>query len=127
MKKLTKEQQRFLVKLWDKTGPELERIRREELANMPYDWRVVDSLLAIGDMMPRKEEEPNGLVEMQKAFMEIARKQGLMPAMVREAPAPYGKSAARTAKSVRGDSKRRSSCGKTPKRRSKGNASEAVK
>ena len=59
---------------WKRAGPELARIRREELANWTYDWMLVDSLLEIGANSPRKEEEPNGLVEMQRLFMKAAPK-----------------------------------------------------
>jgi len=119
MKKITKEQQRFLLRLWDKTGPELERIRREELRGSPYKWEVVDSLLEIGDYCHAAPRLTSGLVEMQKSFMELARKQGQMHAMVRESPVPYGKSALPACKPVRGGSKLRSSRCKKLKQRSK--------
>ena len=51
----------------------------------------MDALLDIGANAPFEEEEPNGLVEMQRWFMKLALKQGLLPASaVREEPAPYG-------------------------------------
>jgi hypothetical protein len=90
MKKPTKEQQRYLVKLWDTTGPLLERIRREELRDLPYDWRDVDTLLELGDYYDGPPRTTSGLVEMQKWFMKLAKKQGLLPARVREQGAIYG-------------------------------------
>jgi predicted Rossmann fold nucleotide-binding protein DprA/Smf involved in DNA uptake len=92
MKRLTREQQKTIVQQWKRAAPALARARREELAHWKYDARIVDALLDIGAKAPRKEEEPNGLVEMQRRFMEIARKQGLLPA-VREAPTVYATAA----------------------------------
>jgi hypothetical protein len=74
---------------WNRAGPELNRIRREELRSWKYDSRIVDALLEMGVKSPRREEEPNGLVEMQRWFMKFARKQGLLPTVVRESPGAY--------------------------------------
>jgi hypothetical protein len=60
------------------------------LANLTYNARAVDALLQIGAGLPFKEESPNGLAELQRLFMKIARRQGLLPAEVREADASYG-------------------------------------
>ena len=87
-KKMTPAQWRQYAAQWQCAAPELERIRREELTNWKYDAAIVDALLDIGAKSPRKEEEPNGLVEMQKWFMKFARMQGLLPA-VREDTAGY--------------------------------------
>ena len=89
MKRLTREQQKAVVQQWKRAAPALARAREEELAAWRYDSSIVDALLDIGAKAPRKEEEPNGLVEMQKWFMKFARKQGLLPAAVREASAAY--------------------------------------
>ncbi len=89
MKRLTREQQKSVIQQWKRAAPALARVRREELAAWKYDATVVDALLDIGAKAPLKEEEPSGLVEMQKWFMKLARKQGLLPA-VREASAGYG-------------------------------------
>ena len=88
MKRLTKEQQRHLVRIWQTAGPELERIRREELRGLPYNWEDVDMLLDMGDYYDGPPRLTSGLVEMQRLFMKAARKQGLLPSVVREAPAP---------------------------------------
>lgn len=88
MKRLTREQQRAVVQQWKRATPALARAREVELANWQYDAATVDALLDIGANSPRNEEEPNGLVEMQKWFMKLARKQGLLPA-VREDAASY--------------------------------------
>lgn len=90
MKRLTKEQQRHLVKIWQTAGPELERIRREELRGLPYKWEDVDMLLDMGDYYDGPPRLTSGLVEMQRLFMNAARKQGLLPSVVREVPAAHG-------------------------------------
>jgi hypothetical protein len=90
VKRLAKEQQRYLVRVWDKAGPELERIRREELRGLPYRWEDVDALLEMGDHYDGPRRLTSGLIEMQRQFMELARKQGLLPAAVREESATYG-------------------------------------
>ena len=80
MKRLTWKQQKAVVQQWKKAAPALARARREELAAWRYDAATVDALLDIGAKSPRKEDEPNGMIEMQRQFMELARKQGLLPA-----------------------------------------------
>ena len=89
MAKMTPSQWRQYASQWRRAGRALDTVHREELAQWKYDWRVVDALLEIGDRSPHKEEEPNGLVEMQRWFMKFARKRGLLPA-VREEPVSYG-------------------------------------
>ena len=89
MKRLTREQQRVVVQQWKKAGPELERVRNEELRKWVYDWTSVDALLELGDRFGQSREA-TGMVEMQRLFIKAARQQGLLPAMVRETPAPYG-------------------------------------
>jgi hypothetical protein len=90
MNRLTLEQQKAVVRQWQRAGPALQRIHDEELANWKYDPKVVDALLELGAKSPRKEEEPNGLVEMQKWFIKIAQKQRLKPSVLREGSVPYG-------------------------------------
>lgn len=86
---MTPEQWRQYADQWKKTGAELERIRRAELANREYDLSTIESLLDLGARAPRREEHPNGLVEMQKVFMAYARRQGLLPDVVREEGTKY--------------------------------------
>ena len=88
MKRPTKDQQRIIVEQWKRATPALQKARDDELRAAPYDWKKVDALLDIGAQAPAKEEESNGLVEMQRWFMKLARKQGLMTT-VREEPAAY--------------------------------------
>lgn len=90
MKPLTKEQMRQVVQQWKAAGPELERIRREELRNWKYDWRVVDALLDMGARL-KVSRPTSGLVEMQYWFRKLAEKQGLLPAqsVVKETTARY--------------------------------------
>ncbi|HOH28761.1 MAG TPA: hypothetical protein PLC40_03715 [Candidatus Hydrogenedentes bacterium] len=90
MTEMTPEQWKAYAAQWQKAGPELERIRRAELANTPYNARAVDALLEIGASLPHKEEKPNGLVEMQRLFMKMARQQGLLPTEVSEENVSYG-------------------------------------
>ena len=90
MAKMTPSQWRQFASQWRRAGKALDRVRREELAHGKYDWRIVDALLDIGAKSTLKEEEPNGLVEMQKWFMKFARKQGLLPKAVREETVSYG-------------------------------------
>jgi hypothetical protein len=96
MAKMTPAQWRQYAERWKQAGPELERVRRAELKNWKYDWRIVDALLEIGAKSPRSEEEPNGLVEMQRGFMQFARKQGLLPTVIREVQADYSSGSRRT-------------------------------
>ncbi|HNR29350.1 MAG TPA: hypothetical protein PKI11_00540 [Candidatus Hydrogenedentes bacterium] len=69
MKHPTLEEQRRLVRQWDETGRELERMRRQALRDMPYNWADVDALLAVGLAFPREPRTTSGLVEMQRCFM----------------------------------------------------------
>ena len=89
MAKMTPEQWRQYAERWRQAGPELERVRREELKNLKYDGRIVDALLEIGANSPRRDVEPNGLVEIQRLFMKAARQQGRLPYAVRETPGGY--------------------------------------
>ena len=70
MKKPNRAEQRRLVQQWEETGRELERIRREALKGMPYNWEDVDALLTLGDNLPPREDNGSGLVEMQRYFMK---------------------------------------------------------
>lgn len=65
----TREEQRALVRQREATGRELERIRREALRGMPYNWKDVTALLSIGDAWQCPPRTESGLVEMQYWFM----------------------------------------------------------
>ena len=95
MKRLTREQQKAVVEQWKRAAPALAQARDDELRQWQYDPVTVDALLEIGANSPRGEEEPNGLVEMQRWFMTFARKQGLLPAVVRESPGGYSRDSRR--------------------------------
>lgn len=56
---------------------------------MTCNARAIDALLEIGASLPHKEENPNGLVEMQRWFMKMARQQGLLPTEVHEEDTSY--------------------------------------
>jgi hypothetical protein len=70
VKNPTHEEQRELVKQWEATGRELERLRREALRNMPYNWTDVDALLELGAHSPSAGPNISGLVEMQRHFIK---------------------------------------------------------
>ena len=89
MKRLTREQQKLVVDQWKQAAPALAQARDAELREWRYDSETVDALLEIGANSPRRDDEPNGLVEMQHWFMKAARKQGRLPYAVRETPGGY--------------------------------------
>lgn len=62
----------MLVRQWEETGRELERIRQSALRGMPYNWADVDALLALGDSYDGPPRTTSGLVEMQRLFMQQA-------------------------------------------------------
>ena len=69
MKSPTYEEQRDLVRQWETTGRELERIRRDALRGAEYNWADVDALLEIGCRYDGPPRTTSGLVEMQRWFM----------------------------------------------------------
>jgi hypothetical protein len=69
----TDEEQRDLVRQWETTGRELERIRRDALRGMPYNWADVDTLLELGDHYDGPPRTTSGLVEMQRWFMKAKK------------------------------------------------------
>ena len=74
MKGPSYEEQRKLVRQWDETGRELERIRREALKGMEYNWADVDAILDIGCNYDGPPRTTSGLVEMQRLFMKARTK-----------------------------------------------------
>ncbi len=74
MKFPSEEEQRRLVRQWEETGRELERIRREALRGMPYNWQDVDALSEIACQHPAPLENGMGMVEMQRLFMKAREK-----------------------------------------------------
>ena len=66
----TREDQRRLVRQWEETGRELDRIRRDALRGMPYNWEDVDALLDLGVRSGCPSRTTSGLVEMQRIFMK---------------------------------------------------------
>jgi hypothetical protein len=89
MSDLSKDQQRRFVQTWQKAGPELEQLRREQLRDLPYRWQDVDCLLELGDHYDGPARATSGLVEMQRWFMKFARQQGRLEQAVGESPAEY--------------------------------------
>ncbi|MBE7560049.1 hypothetical protein HS125_14360 [bacterium] len=74
MKLSNEEEQRRLVRQWEETGRQLERIRRESLRGMPYNWQDVAALLELGDSCPARLDGGMGMVEMQRWFMKARPK-----------------------------------------------------
>ena len=68
----TREEQRKIVLQWEETGLELERIRRDALRGMAYNWADVNALLEMGDHCDCPPRLTSGLVEMQRWFMKAA-------------------------------------------------------
>jgi len=71
---MTHEEAKEYVERWRKAGPELEKVRREELRslNNQNNSKLIDSLLEIGSIWPQKRPT-SGLVEQQRLFQR-ARK-----------------------------------------------------
>lgn len=84
-----REQYRAYVEQWRRAGPELERVRAEELRRYRYDPADADAVIEMGDSCVGPPRLTSGLVEMQRLFMKAARRQGLLPALVREEGAVY--------------------------------------
>lgn len=77
MKRPTLEEQKQLVRQMEEAGKEVDRIRREALRGMPYNWRDVVALLELGDSYEGPPRFAEGMVEMQRLFMIEARRKGL--------------------------------------------------
>lgn len=84
------EHYRRYVKGWERTGAELERIRREERRSLDdnEDWSGLDALGEMGVMYSRPRMT-RGLVEMQKWFLKLAQQQGVGAPTVGAAPEIY--------------------------------------
>ena len=63
------------VQTWKKAGPELERLRREELRRMDPE-RSIELLCGPADytVPPRAPKPTSGLVEQQRWFMKAYRR-----------------------------------------------------
>ncbi len=70
MKTPNRKEQQKLVRQWEETGRELERIHRAALRGMPYNREDVDALLSLGDHIPANKHNGEGLIEMQRIFMK---------------------------------------------------------
>ena len=68
----SKDEQRFLVRQWEETGRELERLRLEALRNKPYSFEEVDALLQLAEGYDGPPRYAEGMVEMQRIFMKSA-------------------------------------------------------
>lgn len=75
----SREQQRAVVRQWRAAAGRLAATRNRELSAWVYDAATVNALLDIGARSTRHPDEPNGLVEMQRRFLAIARRRGLLP------------------------------------------------
>jgi hypothetical protein len=63
------------VQAWKKAGPELERLRREELRRLPPEHSI-ELLCGPADytVAPRAPKPTSGLVEQQRWFMKAYRR-----------------------------------------------------
>lgn len=68
---------RRIAQQWKRAAPELERVRQEELRVYVYDGKVVDAMFEFG-LRHARPREGCGLVEMQRYFMQAARRAGLV-------------------------------------------------
>lgn len=86
----TKADMKRVVDQWKNAAPELESFRQKELAEFDNkkSWPLVDALLDEPYGTP-EDGEGNGLVEIQKWFIKLARQQGLLPNVVKEDGVPY--------------------------------------
>ena len=76
---------------WQRAGPVLENLRRQALQSLEHDAEGVDAVLAVGDSLGSSRPS-SGLVEMQRWFLKLAERQGLVPKpVVREERSEYGK------------------------------------
>ena len=65
-----REQLKQWVDTWQRVGPKLERIRREELQNWDQKktWRILDDLIAMALQHAPPPKQTSGLVEQQRLF-----------------------------------------------------------
>jgi hypothetical protein len=90
MNEAEKQPYRQFVENWMRAGPELERVRRDELRALDTRKEVLgmDALVDIA-LRHGAERTTSGLVEMQRWHLDFARRQGLVPPAVAEPPAEY--------------------------------------
>lgn len=69
MKRPTLEEQRALGRKREETERILERMRREKLRGMPYNWRDVDAIVSLGDSYDGPPRTSSALEEQQRLFM----------------------------------------------------------
>jgi len=71
---MTRDEAREYVERWRKAGPELEKVRREELRVMRHQEQaeLIDSLLEAG-LRHAQPSTTSGLVEMQRIFARARR------------------------------------------------------
>ena len=85
---MNKKQMKQYIDQWEHANEELEKIRRDELQRLEYDPAMVSALLDIGDRFGQSRPT-SGMVEMQRLFMKLAEKEGLLPPSTRENPSEY--------------------------------------
>ena len=71
-----REATRLWAENWKRFGPELERIRREELRRIDQH-REIELLCGDFDytVEPRKPKPTSGIIEMQRLFMKALRRE----------------------------------------------------
>ena len=73
MSTMTTEQMRDVLRGYEKAWEEVDRLRAEKLRGMPSNAEDVMALLELGESYDGPPRFAEGMVEMQRLFMLIAR------------------------------------------------------
>ncbi len=74
MSTMTTEQMRDVLRGYEKAWEEVDRLRAEKLRGMPYNAEDVMALLELGESYDGPPRFAEGMVEMQRLFMLLARR-----------------------------------------------------
>lgn len=74
MSTMTMEQIRDVLRGYEKAWEEVDRLRAERLRGMPYNAEEVMALLDLGESYDGPPRFAEGMVEMQRLFMLLARR-----------------------------------------------------
>lgn len=74
MSTMTMEQIRDVLRRYEKAWEEVDRLRAERLRGMPYNAEEVMALLDLGESYDGPPRFAEGMVEMQRLFMLLARR-----------------------------------------------------
>lgn len=76
---LTPDQQRDVLRGYEKAWEEVDRLRAERLRGMPYNAEEVMALLDLGESYDGPPRFAEGMVEMQRLFMLLAKRLNTLP------------------------------------------------